>query len=380
MEVILREHVDNLGRRGDVVKVAAGYARNYLLPRKLALRGDRRQQAQIERERRSPRRARREERTAAEASASGWRSVEIAIARRVGENEALYGSVTSARHRRGARRQGLRDRSAQDPAARADQGARRVHGAGEAAPRRHRAGQGEGRRRAAQVRRVSQRVDRGGTSDPVRRVRPFLFPATPHRPMAESPRRTHASAQPRSREVGARRDPASATTRSTTPRSSSTRSDFFRDAHRRIFEQMVALSERGDADRLRHAERGAGAVGRARRSRRPRLHRGARRRRAALGQRRVLRADRQGEVDAPEPDSFGEQDPRRRVRGGGGAGPASSTRPSARSSRSPRIGSATGFVPLRDLVAEQLRRRSRSCSSTRGWSPACRPASPISTR
>jgi len=37
MEVILREHVDNLGRRGDVVKVASGYARNYLLPRKLAL-------------------------------------------------------------------------------------------------------------------------------------------------------------------------------------------------------------------------------------------------------------------------------------------------------------------------------------------------------
>ena len=37
MEVILREHVDNLGRRGDVVKVADGYARNYLLPRKLAL-------------------------------------------------------------------------------------------------------------------------------------------------------------------------------------------------------------------------------------------------------------------------------------------------------------------------------------------------------
>ena len=37
MEVILRDHVDNLGKRGDVVKVADGYARNYLLPRKLAL-------------------------------------------------------------------------------------------------------------------------------------------------------------------------------------------------------------------------------------------------------------------------------------------------------------------------------------------------------
>ena len=45
MEVILREHVDNLGRRGDVVKVASGYARNYLLPRKLALAVTESQQA-----------------------------------------------------------------------------------------------------------------------------------------------------------------------------------------------------------------------------------------------------------------------------------------------------------------------------------------------
>ena len=41
MEVILREHVDKLGERGEIVKVAAGYARNYLLPRKLALPVDR---------------------------------------------------------------------------------------------------------------------------------------------------------------------------------------------------------------------------------------------------------------------------------------------------------------------------------------------------
>ena len=51
MEVILREHVDNLGRRGELVKVADGYARNYLLPRKLALLGTDGNKQQIERER-----------------------------------------------------------------------------------------------------------------------------------------------------------------------------------------------------------------------------------------------------------------------------------------------------------------------------------------
>ena len=51
MEVILREHVDNLGRRGEIVKVADGYARNYLLPRKLALLATEGNRQQIERER-----------------------------------------------------------------------------------------------------------------------------------------------------------------------------------------------------------------------------------------------------------------------------------------------------------------------------------------
>ena len=51
MEVILREHVENLGQRGDVVKVASGYARNYLLPRKLALAVTEGNKRQIDRER-----------------------------------------------------------------------------------------------------------------------------------------------------------------------------------------------------------------------------------------------------------------------------------------------------------------------------------------
>ena len=51
MEVILREHVDNLGRRGEIVKVADGYARNYLLPRKLALLATDGNKQQVDRER-----------------------------------------------------------------------------------------------------------------------------------------------------------------------------------------------------------------------------------------------------------------------------------------------------------------------------------------
>ena len=96
MEVILREHVDNLGRRGEVVKVAAGYARNYLLPRKLALLATEGNKKQVERERAKFEVKESEERKVAEAIAERMANVEIEITRKVGETEALYGSVTSA--------------------------------------------------------------------------------------------------------------------------------------------------------------------------------------------------------------------------------------------------------------------------------------------
>jgi large subunit ribosomal protein L9 len=96
MEVILREHVDNLGRRGDVVKVAEGYARNYLLPRRLALVVTEANRRQIERERKAAEAKDAEERAQAEALAQRLTQLEIEIARRVGENDTLYGSVTSA--------------------------------------------------------------------------------------------------------------------------------------------------------------------------------------------------------------------------------------------------------------------------------------------
>jgi len=95
MEVILREHVDNLGRRGDIVKVAAGYARNYLLPRKLALLATDGNRKHVERERKIMETREAEEKSQAEAIATRLGSVEIAIARRVGDTEQLYGSVTA---------------------------------------------------------------------------------------------------------------------------------------------------------------------------------------------------------------------------------------------------------------------------------------------
>jgi large subunit ribosomal protein L9 len=96
MEVILREHVDHLGRRGDIVKVAEGYARNFLLPRKLALAVTENNKRQIEREKKVAEVREAEERSQAETLAQRLTQLEVEIARRVGENDALYGSVTSA--------------------------------------------------------------------------------------------------------------------------------------------------------------------------------------------------------------------------------------------------------------------------------------------
>src|SRR5262245_587868 len=96
MEVILREHVENLGRRGEIVKVADGYARNYLLPRKLALLATEGNRKQIERERQKFEAKEAEEKKAAEAIGERLAGVELVIPRKVGETEALYGSVTTA--------------------------------------------------------------------------------------------------------------------------------------------------------------------------------------------------------------------------------------------------------------------------------------------
>jgi large subunit ribosomal protein L9 len=88
--------VDNLGRRGEIVKVAAGYARNYLLPRKLALPATEGNKKHVERERRIMEAKEAQEKGQAEALAARLALLEVSIARRVGETEQLYGSVTAA--------------------------------------------------------------------------------------------------------------------------------------------------------------------------------------------------------------------------------------------------------------------------------------------
>ena len=95
MEVILRDHVDNLGKRGEVVKVADGYARNYLLPRKLALPATDANKQWIARERKIAEAREGEEREAAEALAERLVALDLQVGRKVGDNDTLYGSVTN---------------------------------------------------------------------------------------------------------------------------------------------------------------------------------------------------------------------------------------------------------------------------------------------
>ena len=95
MELILRDHVEHLGSRGQIVKVADGYARNYLLPRKLALLATEANKKRVERERKIAEAREAEERVASEAIATRLSALELAFTRKVGETEQLYGSVTS---------------------------------------------------------------------------------------------------------------------------------------------------------------------------------------------------------------------------------------------------------------------------------------------
>jgi large subunit ribosomal protein L9 len=95
VEVILREDVDKLGRRGDIVKVAEGYGRNYLLPRGLALAVNDANKAMIARERKALEARQAKERSECEALAQRIGGIRMVAPRKVGENDVLYGSVTS---------------------------------------------------------------------------------------------------------------------------------------------------------------------------------------------------------------------------------------------------------------------------------------------
>jgi len=93
--VLLREDVDNLGVRGEIVRVKAGYARNYLLPRKLAVEATAGNVKQIEGERKALAKREAHDRASAEAQAEQLRTLSLTFERKVGEHGMLYGSVTS---------------------------------------------------------------------------------------------------------------------------------------------------------------------------------------------------------------------------------------------------------------------------------------------
>lgn len=96
MEVILKEDVPKLGHRGEVVKVAEGYGRNYLLPRKLAIEATAGNKAVIEQMRQSAVRRSAVEKADADALARQLESVSLSFQRKAGEKDHLFGSVTSS--------------------------------------------------------------------------------------------------------------------------------------------------------------------------------------------------------------------------------------------------------------------------------------------
>ena len=96
MEVILREDIDKVGNRGQVVKVAPGYARNFLLPRKLAVAATEANKKIVEQERQAHLRREAKAQTDAQDLGKLMANVEITIAQKAGENDQLFGSVTAA--------------------------------------------------------------------------------------------------------------------------------------------------------------------------------------------------------------------------------------------------------------------------------------------
>jgi len=96
MEVILKEDVTKLGSRGDVVKVAEGYGRNYLLPRKLAIEATSGNKKVIEQMKAASLRRSAKEKAQAEELAKQFDGVSISFSRKSGEHDQLFGSVTSS--------------------------------------------------------------------------------------------------------------------------------------------------------------------------------------------------------------------------------------------------------------------------------------------
>ena len=107
MEVILKEDVPQLGSRGDVIKVADGYGRNYLLPRKLAIEATQANKKVIEQMKSAAVRRQQRDKTEAEALARQLEEVTLVFQRRAGEHDQLFGSVTSSDLAEGLAAQGF---------------------------------------------------------------------------------------------------------------------------------------------------------------------------------------------------------------------------------------------------------------------------------
>src|ERR1041384_5786396 len=95
MDVLLCEDVDNLGQRGQVVRVRAGYGRNYLLPQKLAIKATAGNKRMIDEQRRLLAKREQSERISAQSEADKLQGLELRFDRRVGEHGILFGSVTA---------------------------------------------------------------------------------------------------------------------------------------------------------------------------------------------------------------------------------------------------------------------------------------------
>jgi large subunit ribosomal protein L9 len=96
MEVILNKTIDNLGRVGDIVKVKPGYARNYLIPQKLAVSVNKQSLAFLQQEKEAIQARLDREKKEAESLSTGLSGMTVVIARRVGEEDRLFGSVTTS--------------------------------------------------------------------------------------------------------------------------------------------------------------------------------------------------------------------------------------------------------------------------------------------
>lgn len=95
MDVLLCEDVDNLGQRGQVVRVRAGYGRNYLLPQKLAIKASAGNKRMLDEQRRLLAKREQREHLAAQSESEKLQGIELRFERRVGEHGILFGSVTA---------------------------------------------------------------------------------------------------------------------------------------------------------------------------------------------------------------------------------------------------------------------------------------------